>query len=450
MQNDVASPGSIKREANIIRFGKLPILRLPKVPSVLRLPSSPSLAAVSFLVLFTLGFLDILIPPLRHGKYLIAAILLLVPLLARSFPRVMVDVSSFKTVSKYLWLYLVMVLYSSAMLLWRGNVSVRFLSEAFFLLCPPVVAMLILGFTKRQELGFWLKAFFLGTILVYIGDKGLSSVLGYVAQFSAFFKLSNSYLDSESQLAFIFGLFLIFFAYQRKWGWALMAAIFTIFAYKRIAILAALGGLIVLLALSRFKNPPIKPQIILAIVLATLNTLVVGFYYQVVSGSLDDLVHSTLGISTNLLLMGRQEIYARAFMHVPSTLIGNGLGSTTEVLRALGSLDILHSDVLKVFLEFGPMVFWLWMFVYYRIAADSVIGLALTVYLNVLFLTDNTLIYFQVMVPFYLLLHAAQHLPLHGVRVQEGCVLTSGLRERRRTALEQRGDSQDGLKGMEA
>jgi len=107
--------------------------------------------------------------------------------------------------------------------------------------------------------------------------------------------------------------------------------------------------------------------------------------------------------------MGRRYLFANINSYFDVSwdnppAFGLGLGRISDYLKIAGvSLTNPHSDILKYFLEFGPLAFVLWIYGFYRLHLYNRYTIVLAVFLNVLFLSDNVSIYFSVMFLFYLL-----------------------------------------------
>ena len=103
------------------------------------------------------------------------------------------------------------------------------------------------------------------------------------------------------------------------------------------------------------------------------------------------------------VLMGRARLFTIVADRLPSApVLGAGLGRITDVLETERAwLTNTHSDVLKHLIELGPVMFAVWIGCFYWTSRRQGL-LALTVFMNVLFLSDNVSIYFDVMFPFYL------------------------------------------------
>ena len=84
---------------------------------------------------------------------------------------------------------------------------------------------------------------------------------------------------------------------------------------------------------------------------------------------------------------------------------GHGLGKSSHILVAKQHhLSLLHSDIFKLILEIGVLGFVIWLIAFYWPFLKQPASLCFPLYLNCLFLTDNTFIYFEVLAVFYFLI----------------------------------------------
>ncbi|MEQ1897772.1 MAG: hypothetical protein ABL971_10350 [Vicinamibacterales bacterium] len=212
----------------------------------------------------------------------------------------------------------------------------------------------------------------------------------------------NSTSPFESNFGFLFGLLAVFALIGNdKWLFGICLAL-SILGLKRIAVLAALvAALFWLIGERRGKwilNPPVM-------ILANISVAGIAVMYG--GGLLDGPIRQLTGQSANQLGQGRQALLsvpAREMMRRPLefALIGAGPGSTYELSRA-GTSEFsgrinLHSDILKVLYEYGLLVFLLFIASMYRSSRYEMRVAFL--FLNVLFVTDNTLIYASVLFVF--------------------------------------------------
>jgi hypothetical protein len=309
-----------------------------------------------------------------------------------------------KKVAQNMTLTTGMLLFSCLSLLIRNHHFYnRFFIEAFLLLAP-LMALMFWKITHDYEKV--LTVCLCGMVAAYIIQ------VTYNLQSMEFGSLSdaiqNSYMPTETgYIAFVFGLFFIhFFYHDRKKIWLL--GILLILSFKRINFVAV--PIAIILSGVFYNQKSIKLLPILALIMnALFIVLLRGFFL----GNFDNIIEETFGIAPNVLSMGRQTILAEMNEHVKSiSWLGIGLGKSVDLLSnsiQLEGINNLHSDLIKNFIEFGPVVFSIWIYSFYRINAISRTGLALTFYLNIIYLTDNVSIYFFVMTVFYYLIAVNNH-----------------------------------------
>ena len=127
--------------------------------------------------------------------------------------------------------------------------------------------------------------------------------------------------------------------------------------------------------------------------------------YLFVTGYFDDIIGEITGLSVNQVTMGRQGLYSGA-MDVKSqnivsiVMYGIGLGNISTFINSDG--ELLHNDVLRIFIENGLLVFSLFFLCLYKKLDLKEKGVIIV--LNVLFLTDNTFFYPPVIFTLFLML----------------------------------------------
>jgi hypothetical protein len=135
------------------------------------------------------------------------------------------------------------------------------------------------------------------------------------------------------------------------------------------------------------------------IVFVGSNLLFLFIFYLITYGYFDNLFEEYIGLTPNYIFMGRINIYREIldqFNAIP--LIGRGFGFTSNFLEANSlNLVLLHSDVLKIFLELGAIPFIIFWYMLYSKSLKSTESFMIVVYYNVLSLTDNISIYFEFM-----------------------------------------------------
>lgn len=338
----------------------------------------------------------------RYIKYFLPLVLLIAYLPTVSIKKKL-KINEF--LLQQMKLYGIMIGWSFIVLLFRGF-TVRFLQEIYFVFSPLLTLAILQQLTNFESLEKRVNVVFYMLIIadvVFTGPNFFSDIVELVSSLPN--ALLTSVSSTESPYAFDFGLFAIYyFAKGRKMN-CLLALIFTLISFKRIALLGVTLAFLTFFLLKRFyKNPKHSRKVLLAATF--VNVFIVINLYLFSSGSYDDLIERVFGVSANYLSQGRYELYQGIFeeIHLSTLCVGLGFGFITHYLTINDAFLVnLHSDVLKIFLEFGAPFFVFWIFQLYKKTSKELGLLIMTLYLNIMFLTDNVFIYFDVMLFYYLL-----------------------------------------------
>lgn len=220
--------------------------------------------------------------------------------------------------------------------------------------------------------------------------------------------LAISLLDSkatlESTFGFPLGLFAVYFLSQRRYFWFALNLIFAVLAFKRVVLLA-----IAVVVVAFFMPKKIRAMFINPYAVTIAVMLIIVVLIELATGKYDSLIHTELGISANQLLMGRQDLWSFVlntihFDYREFLLYGVGHGKVTSLLQAAhaGRDILLHSDLLLILFEHGiiALVVFSFLLAWQKTPAERYLAL----YLCVLFISDNVLIYQHLMIPYLLLL----------------------------------------------
>lgn len=361
-----------------------------------------------FLV-FLIGFLLVVLLtnlyyPLRYIKYLM-------PLAAMpiyfSYSRIKLSSPSSKYYFSILIFYVIIFLFLGTNDYLFSSLSSRYIPNVVFVLSPLLFLIFIQPLFKYELTKKYVLVIFYFNILIFILTEGRD----FVSLFSGSISFSNALLASEfpteSNLAYVFGILLLFFILERyPFGYKLAASILLILCFKRVVMgaFAISFGMYWLSDLLKFN--PRKYRFFLATVGVLINLLFVSFTSLIVKGEYDNYIYDKTGVSTDRLLMGRKSLYTIAFDQVGDDgWIGKGIGKVDDAIYSVYNLPInLHSEILRNYLEFGIIIFTLWLFVIFYQNTFSIKSFSLFVYLNVLLLTDNVFIYFDIMFYFYFII----------------------------------------------
>lgn len=217
------------------------------------------------------------------------------------------------------------------------------------------------------------------------------------------FSLLNSNFALENTLSFVFGLFCLYYYFEKKYVFFIINLFLALISFKRIVIIGILFCLIASAFPKKIRNIYFNPIVISIFTVSCLILLVnisLGFY--------DNFIINHFGVSTNQLIMGRQVIWSKIliylkFEHIDYLLFGIGNGSISAILKNIFKNDtLLHSDFLVIMLQYG--YFFLISFTYFLNNHIRLRQKSLSLYLTLIFFTDNILIYQHVMIPYMILM----------------------------------------------
>lgn len=217
-----------------------------------------------------------------------------------------------------------------------------------------------------------------------------------------FVSMINSYSTLENAtFGFIFGFFAIYWMTKKKYVAFVLNAIFLFLSFKKIAFIG-----LVLVFLIWCLPKRIQKMVVNLPVIISVNILALMLIILFSRGTFDELIMNIFDMSANALSMGRQTLYANVSYEITRDLgsfffMGMGLGTTYSFVAEYGAAN-LHSDMLKIFSELGFLVFIAFICLLYRVATPE--SKLLAMYLNIIFLSDNILIYVSVMFFYFLLL----------------------------------------------
>lgn len=218
----------------------------------------------------------------------------------------------------------------------------------------------------------------------------------------------------ESQYAFIFGAYLIYYLYYKRFILTGFSFVMLYLADKRIGMLAAVLVACWFVFLWFFKKE--KHKLFLSNVLYTVVIAVMFGYIYIIKE--DILLRFTSKYKINT--MGRANVYSMMspLYELSPDYIGSGIGTVKNAVENLGisSYQLLHNDVLSFYIELGFigfLIFWLMYWLLLRrlskrlSVSQFVIVAGLFVYTFLLLTTDNISIYINYFYPFYMMIFAA-------------------------------------------
>jgi hypothetical protein len=277
----------------------------------------------------------------------------------------------------------------------------RFFEEVLFLVAPLGAAMICVSLRRRDSDGPF-YALLLILAIDYVWEIGFDTIVEAVMQPGVFAsELMQSTPPTESVRAFSFGVLAVFFLARRRLIGTVLCLLLACLAGKRIVVLGLAAALPVAFLAPVLESR--KGRVAVTVLATVLNAGAALSLRNLDDWGIADRIQEVTMQSADAVLMGRQRLFALLADRLPETpIIGAGLGRITHVLASESAwLTNTHSDVLKHYIELGPAMFAIWIGCFYWTSRRRG-TLALAVFMNVLFLSDNVSIYFDVMFPFYL------------------------------------------------
>jgi hypothetical protein len=360
------------------------------------------------LILFILFIALPLVEPLfRYAKYCLPIIAVLSLAISLKFENTNGRPIALRKTLEYFhrWtiFYILLISYSFCLLAFTQDLFFRFFANSFFMLSPLLAVYVIFHYFDLTNIERYLKAIFWGLVSIFFLWK--ISVIPSLSIEVLIEALFTSQFPSENHLAFHFGLLVIYFFYSRSLRYLFGSAIMALLCFKRIVFPAIILSLIAYNIFEKMNFHLHKWRFAVIPLLAIVNLLAVYLSCQFAYGQYDLWLYSLTGRSPNEIFVGRQFIYSNVLTQTAGiSWFGIGIGKIDELAFTLFHSPLnLHSDLLKNYLEFGVFLYVIWICVLYGFNLRSNSLVALVIYMNVLFLTDNTFIYFDVVYLFYLL-----------------------------------------------
>lgn len=299
--------------------------------------------------------------------------------------------------------------------------------EALFCIALPVISYVLLGSlgalvgtnsqisTVKVILYVLVPLILAFSMYVYYGKDMkhivdmhfFGSILGYALFDAPYFA---KIFQWESIYAFTFGIFVIYYAYQKKWVFCALAGLFVWFTEKRIAFLAVIVTLLLMGTLWLFRE---NKKLVFGF-WGAVTGVVYLYLYLIYSGTM-----SAFCWGANINTNGRVEMYERVANEVKFSLgyLGKGLGTVENLLEHwnVSTYVNLHNDLLKFYIELGfiGLLVYLLSYIIMFYVTEKRFGkskmcflFGISAYTMLLFTTDNVSIYMLYLIPMYSTLFA--------------------------------------------
>lgn len=259
-----------------------------------------------------------------------------------------------------------------------------------------------------EKLTRFLAVFSLGMLLYEGGRAVLQGMVGQVGSVLELLVLSKSATEHSvtPNLGFLFGAVAVFMAVRRRWLWMIAPMVLVMLSSKRIVWLGLVGSIgwwVVAVALASRYDWVRRSQHAIVPAAACLALLAL---MRFANGGFDQILMMRTGLDPNLLSMGRRALFDLMLSLESGGWLPLGIGTTHKVLapyESITGLTNLHSDILKIYLEYGLIFSVAVAGAFHALCRRSPAITALVLYYLVLFLTDNVTVYFEVGVFFFLM-----------------------------------------------
>lgn len=365
-----------------------------------------------FLILYMISYIgsSLVLHEFRYFKYVITFLFFFVFVLP-TFQSIKFSNTYYKRL-EFFWVFIVLILLTGiSYFLVDSFDPVQFVKDFSFIAISIMFYFLLpimykQGQDRKINYSYMFIRFGFITISIIFLFISAKNILMSPFQFNLFRFLIDSQSPFETTMAFPMGMFVIFFSYYNKKALFWTSFIFTLLSSKRIVILA----LILIYIINRL-TPSIRSLNKQAVILIAviINLIFVYIIIQFSLSKYDPFIEQYLGLSADYISMGRKSIYENLFSRDEGNWVkfffGNGLGTSyVETTNFLEKEENLHSDVLKLFFDTGLLGLVIWIVFIYKLGFINKIAFLLTIYLNILYLTDNVLIYYDTMIVYYLMI----------------------------------------------
>jgi hypothetical protein len=357
-----------------------------------------------FIVLLVIYFISLLfsstsfLRELRYIKYIVAFLAPFFVLPKRSYFKY-VDELYYKN----LFLIVIMLTYSFLTIFIKRDLYQNYFEESVFITTPILFGFFLFKYYDIDKKEFYVKFLFWAISITYIvaffsPDRGTDDPI-LVNPINLFLKAEKTRGISTHGL--YYGYFIIYFALKKNKKYLIFSILFFLLASKRIA----MGALLINYFIYRtFNKNDVEraTRKFIPILMVIINLILVWVLFKYTSGEFNNWIFESTGTESGDLTTGRFWIYKVYVDNYIFNWSGDGFGIVTKTLSdTYGMKYNFHSDVLKNFMEFGPIVFCIWIFYFYKINTRNLNTLMVTFYTNILFVTDNVFIYFDVLFLFY-------------------------------------------------
>jgi len=356
---------------------------------------------IILMVLYLISLTFSMIPflkELRYIKYIVPFISPFFLLPRKNYFRMMDELYI-----KNIVMYFLIVIQSLFFVYLSKPLYQTFFEETVFFMTPLLFIYFLFKYYNHNGKDFYIKFLFWGIVFTYAVHL-LSPERGTANPF--FVNPIDLFMKAEKTMGiashgFYIGYFMIYFALKKNYRYFIYSLLITMMASKRIAI----GALILVYLIYKFSSKDewsSFKRVYIPVIMIVVNLILVYLLYNYTLGEYDDIIFNATGTYAGDLTTGRFWIYNLYMTKHVLSWSGDGIGYVTKTIsEIIGMKYNFHSDILKNYLEFGPVVFCLWIYFFYRINVRNLKMFLYVIYTNVLFISDNVFTYFDVLFLLY-------------------------------------------------
>lgn len=286
-------------------------------------------------------------------------------------------------------------IYGLSLSVYNERVSYNSIKQILFYILPIIVAILMYTILSKKTFSKIIDVQFWALCITFL-------LINYLNTSSLFF--------GESHLAFIFGIYTLFFLYKKNYKLFILALVFTILANKRIALFALIICSLIIIFMKVLKNSN-KVRLMSGINIVTVLTMYM-YVYMCSNGMISQLLQSN-----GIVSQGRIDVWNMFVQDYEFSPLykGQGIGYVTDKLDNLNisSFSLIHNDVLSAYIELGFLGFGIWVISHLFIVAyikkksanynNAFFINLLYIYTFIIYFTDNASIYLNYLLPFYMI-----------------------------------------------
>ena len=348
----------------------------------------PILTAILFVLTFAIkAFVDDayargdVSSTIAYTKYVTAAIACMTGLVFAFKSGERVFVGQF---DRLMIIFAVFFLGSAVCMFTTGITSPVVFEELLRLGMPMLLAYSLLNSLDEDTMYRCMVAILVVSLVAYLVNLGVEGVS--VADFvNANFAESDSVTESASFSGIFLVLTLYFAFFRKKKLWLVVATVFCVLTFKRLALVGALGACVVSLFFPKLMKVRVPKRALTCLKLLTIA--VVALWSWLLLPEQQNLAAQLFGQNPQQFTMGRSVTFQYL---LNMGFQSYGFGSANEVVfLAFGMM--FEMDLIKIALELTPLVMILFVWLFWDVAGTSLWGVVIIGFFMINMITSDSL-----------------------------------------------------------